>query len=234
MKPTKGTLMENDDFRRIGEDLFGNGWQTRLSRALGVDGSTVRRWVGAAVPVPPQTAAFLHLLGSRQETRGALVFALQNPPPPIDARTAPPGRLEWMRRKLIFPGVQGAKPMPSVRATESNGIVGIELDGLPRNDITTNGVSFTLTRHPDSRHLAGYVAAAQAKGYAPVVVSHRFHHYSIIAHSTPHDGGEPRILHQISTHSGVLRTIEQSVGDDAVEDAGTLEVLPGGDAADQD
>lgn len=39
--------------------LYGDhGWQTRLAEALEVDGSTVRRWVSGAVPIPgPVTAA---------------------------------------------------------------------------------------------------------------------------------------------------------------------------------
>lgn len=33
--------------------LYGEwGWQTRLAEELGVDGSTVRRWVSGAVPIP--------------------------------------------------------------------------------------------------------------------------------------------------------------------------------------
>lgn len=45
--------------REAGERLYGAwGWQTKLAKALGVNGSTVRRWVSGAVPVPgPAEAA---------------------------------------------------------------------------------------------------------------------------------------------------------------------------------
>ena len=50
--------MTADDLKREGRALFGNGWQTRLAEALGRDGSTVRRWVSGAVPVPPYVDAY--------------------------------------------------------------------------------------------------------------------------------------------------------------------------------
>lgn len=51
--------MTPEELRECGVELFGEwGWQTRLAEALGVDGSTVRRWVSGAVPVPgPASAA---------------------------------------------------------------------------------------------------------------------------------------------------------------------------------
>ncbi len=227
MSPTKGTAMENEDFKRIGEDLFGSGWQTRLARALGVDGSTVRRWVGAAVPVPPQTAAFMDLLGSRQEARGALVFAMQRLPAHVAASAAAPARLEGMRRRLVFPGVEAPKPMPSIRAFDAQGTIGLSLVGDAEHDIAVADASFTITRHPDSRHLAGYVDAAREAGHVPVVVSHRFHHYTLIVHAAD---GEPAITHQISTHSGTLRTATRAVDGNATVGEDTLTVLPGGSA----
>jgi hypothetical protein len=219
--------MENDDFKRIGEDLFGSGWQTRLARALGMDGSTVRRWVGAAVPVPPQIAAFMDLLGSRQEARGALVFAMQRVPAPVAASAAAPARLEGMRRRLVFPGVDAPKPMPSIRAFDAQGTIGLSLVGDPDHDIAVAGASYTITRHPDSRHISGYVDAARAEGHVPVVVSHRFHHYTLIAHAAV---DVPSVTQQISTHSGTLRTVTRAVdgGGRIGEDA--LSVLPGGSA----
>lgn len=219
--------MENEDFKRAGEDLFGSGWQTRLARALGVDGSTVRRWVGAAVPVPPQIAAFMDLLGSRQEARGALVFATQRLPSPIAASAAQPARLEGMRRRLVFPGVDAPKPMPSIRAFDAQGTVGLSLVGDPEHDIDVPDASYTITRHPDGRHLAGYVDAARAEGHVPVIVSHRFHHYTLVVHAAT---GTPSIMQQIATHSGTLRTVIRAVeGGGAIgEDA--LTVLPGGNA----
>lgn len=57
--------MSADELKEAGRALFGHGWQTRLAEQLGVDGSTVRRWVSGAVPVPNPAAAaircFLHV-----------------------------------------------------------------------------------------------------------------------------------------------------------------------------
>jgi hypothetical protein len=223
--------MENDEFKRVGEDLFGQGWQTRLARALGVDGSTVRRWVGSAVPVPPQIAAFLDLLGSRQEARGALVFAMQGLSQPLAVSVPDPVRLEWMRRRLQFPGVDNPKPMPAIHASETDGTITLSLTGEPQDAVGTGTASFTMTRHPDSRHLEGYLDAATARGHAPVVASHRFHHYTVIAHD---DGGDPATTWQISTHAGLLRTVGAPVGTDGMTGWCTLATLPGGDPLGED
>ena len=41
-----------------GRALYGErGWQTRMAEELGVDGSTIRRWVSGAVPVTATAAA---------------------------------------------------------------------------------------------------------------------------------------------------------------------------------
>lgn len=46
------------ELKKAGEKLYGKwGWQTRLAEALEVDGSTVRRWVSGAVPIPGPVAA---------------------------------------------------------------------------------------------------------------------------------------------------------------------------------
>ena len=66
--------MTADELKSAGRELFGHGWQTRLAEQLGVDGSTVRRWVSGAVPVPnPAAAAIRAFLHIRQ---------LTNAPPP--------------------------------------------------------------------------------------------------------------------------------------------------------
>ena len=44
--------MSPTELAEAGRALYGRGWQTRMAEALGVDGSTVRRWVSGAVPVP--------------------------------------------------------------------------------------------------------------------------------------------------------------------------------------
>lgn len=38
------------------------GWQTRLAERLGIDGSTVRRWVSGALPVPNPAAVAIRCL----------------------------------------------------------------------------------------------------------------------------------------------------------------------------
>ena len=45
--------MTPQELRDAGVKLYGEwGWQTRLAEALHVDGSTVRRWISGAVPIP--------------------------------------------------------------------------------------------------------------------------------------------------------------------------------------
>ena len=54
---TNETMMTTQELERIGESLYGKwGWQTELSRNLGVDGSTVRRWKSGKLPILPKTA----------------------------------------------------------------------------------------------------------------------------------------------------------------------------------
>lgn len=58
--------MQPDELREACIKLYGNwGWQTRLAEALGVDGSTVRRWVSGAVPIPNPVAAAVNCFLSR-------------------------------------------------------------------------------------------------------------------------------------------------------------------------
>lgn len=49
--------MTADELKEAGRALYGHGWQTRLAETLEVDGSTVRRWVSGAVPIPGPAAA---------------------------------------------------------------------------------------------------------------------------------------------------------------------------------
>lgn len=52
-----------------GRKLYGErGWQTRMAEALGVDGSTVRRWVSGTVPVPTTAAAALRCFLERHSS----------------------------------------------------------------------------------------------------------------------------------------------------------------------
>lgn len=195
--------MQTDEFRQVGEDLFGNGWQTRMARALGVDGSTVRRWVGGAIPVPPQIAAYLDVLGDRQETRGALILERQHLGNPA-GRAADVGTIEYMTKRLVFSGVDQAKPMPAIIARVDGDIVTISMDGSETDEIGMVSLSYALTRHPDTRHLRGYVDAARGMGHSVAVTRQRFHHYTLVAHDT---GRDHAVIHQISTHAGQVRTL---------------------------
>jgi hypothetical protein len=65
--PAGPTTMTAADLKKAGPKLFGYGWQTRMAESLGVDGSTVRRWVSGAVPIPnPAAAAILCWLDKKQ------------------------------------------------------------------------------------------------------------------------------------------------------------------------
>ena len=54
------------ELTEAGKALYGHGWQTRLAEALGVDGSTVRRWVAGSVPVPNVAAAAIRCFVERR------------------------------------------------------------------------------------------------------------------------------------------------------------------------
>ncbi len=55
--------MTPDELRHYGERLFGAwGWQTKLAKALRVDGSTVRRWISGATAIPGPAIVALELL----------------------------------------------------------------------------------------------------------------------------------------------------------------------------
>lgn len=48
---------------KIGEELYGSwGWQTRLSEEIGVNISTIKRWLSGATPVPPPVKLALQYL----------------------------------------------------------------------------------------------------------------------------------------------------------------------------
>lgn len=57
------TAMTPSQLREAAVALYGDrGWQSALAAALGVDGSTVRRWTSGAVPVPNPVAVAVRLL----------------------------------------------------------------------------------------------------------------------------------------------------------------------------
>lgn len=58
--------MTPDELKAAGAELFGKGWQTRVAEQLGVDGSTVRRWISGAVPVPNIAAAAIRCFLDRK------------------------------------------------------------------------------------------------------------------------------------------------------------------------
>lgn len=58
------------ELRRAGEELFGAwGWQTKLAKALRVDGSTVRRWIAGTTAIPGPAGVAIELLLQAQRTR---------------------------------------------------------------------------------------------------------------------------------------------------------------------
>lgn len=59
--------MTPEELAKIGVKLYGDwGWQTRMAEELGVDGSTVRRWVSGAVPIPGPAIAALNCFVERK------------------------------------------------------------------------------------------------------------------------------------------------------------------------
>jgi len=197
--------MDVEELKRAGQDLFGNSWQTRLARALGIDSSTVRRWISSNIPMPGYVEAFLAVMGERQEALGALTLERLPLGRPIRTIAPPPEEIERMRLRFRFPGVEQLKPMPAMTSAldEASGSVLLSLDGSPEDAIGVPAASYALVRHPDGRHLAGYLEAALSKGHRAAVVSGNLHHYSAIAH----DDGLHQIVRLIDTHTGVKRVL---------------------------
>jgi DNA-binding transcriptional regulator YiaG len=72
--------MSPAELRAIGEELYGRwGWQTKLARALRVDGSTVRRWISGASSIPGPAQVAMELLLQRK--RGKLPNWKDRPQP---------------------------------------------------------------------------------------------------------------------------------------------------------
>lgn len=197
--------MDVEELKRTGRDLFGNSWQTRLARALGIDSSTVRRWISSNLPLPGYVEAFLSMMGERQEALGGLTLERLPLGSPVRTTTPPPADLEFMKLRFRFPGVDQMKPMPAIIATldEDSHAVLLSLDGSPTDAIGHTSTSYALVRHPDGRHLEGYLKTAFAKGHCAAVVSANVHHYSAIAH----DDGLHKVVRLIDTHAGVKRML---------------------------
>lgn len=197
--------MDVGELKRAGQDLFGNSWQTRLARALGIDSSTVRRWISSNIPMPGYVEAFLRVMGERQEALGALTLERLPLGHPIETVVRTPHEIDRMRLRLRFPGVEQLKPMPAIHAAldADSDTVHLSLDGSAEDAIGMDSASYLLVRHPDGRHLAGYLQSALDKGHSAAVVSGNLHHYSLIAH----DDQMRRIVRLIDTHSGVKRML---------------------------
>lgn len=62
--------MKPDELTRLAIKVYGErGWQARLAEALAVDGSTVRRWVSGAAPIPGPVAAAIRCFGREADNR---------------------------------------------------------------------------------------------------------------------------------------------------------------------
>lgn len=58
--------MTPDELSDICREIYGgHGWQTKLAKALSVDGSTVRRWVSGAIPIPGPVEAAVRCFRER-------------------------------------------------------------------------------------------------------------------------------------------------------------------------
>lgn len=64
--------LTRDELVAAGRRLFGERWQTPLSRAIRVADRTVRRWVAGEWPVPPDAAAKIRALEARHVSDQAL------------------------------------------------------------------------------------------------------------------------------------------------------------------
>ena len=63
-----GPPMTRDELEARGARLYGaHRWQSALSRELGVNPRTVRRWAAGATPVPPPVATCLRLMTFLEE-----------------------------------------------------------------------------------------------------------------------------------------------------------------------
>lgn len=199
--------MSPEDFSETGRALFGKGWQTRLSEKLGVDGSTIRRWVGSGMAIPPTASAFLSMMAERQKARGALICSRQTlgetvPLADEEGLVEHPKLLKL--RWFPFGDMDRSKHMPSIYSNSTGGHVFVGLGAQARDEIQTGDLSFILTRHPDPYHLAGYRAEASRRGHRVTAVRYGDHFYSLVAHRI---AGPAMVLHHIATHQDVNRMI---------------------------
>lgn len=75
---TNATMMTVDQFRALGERLFGYGWQTKMAEAFEVNPRTIRAYASGRDPVPGWLVADLAKMGGAGDAaqmRSALVLA---------------------------------------------------------------------------------------------------------------------------------------------------------------
>lgn len=194
--------MTTEHFKALGAELFGYGWQTRLAKALGMEGSTIRRWVSGSVPVAPSAISFLEMLASRQATRGAYLASLDAHMPPADLNPSDPQDIERLHVTHTFTGIDKAKPMPAVISNKDQSVLQLTDD---RQNCLDPNFSHLLVRHPDRYHLEAWLSVMRSSGHRPAYVSSRRHYYSAIA--TPQKGAAA-LTYKLSTHSGLIRLLE--------------------------
>ena len=75
-------MLTPDLLRQVGEALYGERWQTPLSRALGVGDRTVRRWVsGEDRPNPAIAGELADLMRDKKTSLAAACAALRRAMP---------------------------------------------------------------------------------------------------------------------------------------------------------
>ena len=167
--------MTADELKQAGRALFGYGWQTRLADVLGVDGSTVRRWVSSGLPVAGSAAALLDALTATQRIRGALDFEMRRDDGPVTPEHVATGSPVNLRDETS--GTEFRMP----RAI-----------GAP--NLTTDDV--VVMRHPDRWHLEGYLEAVarRAPSCRPIVSDDGNAFTSVLERRST--TGNPRIVYQ--------------------------------------
>lgn len=51
---------------KLGEQVFGAGWQSKLARHIDTNPRTVRRWASGDIPVPKVVLLYLQILKSNE------------------------------------------------------------------------------------------------------------------------------------------------------------------------
>ena len=198
--------MTAEDLKSVGPELFGYGWQTRLAEALGIDSSTVRRWVSGATAVPPTVTAFLEIFISRQKERGINIALRQSYIKPIKAEAG--HELIELRRptkSIQFAGVQDPKFFPSIYVEMIDDVPIISMGENKEDEIDSFKGSFVLTRHPGIHSFESYLDKMKREGHVMATSYKKQHYYTLIAHRQ-NEGSYAK--YEIVTHSGKIRTTD--------------------------